>query len=43
MFDWKNIISYLPRDVSFALEYPMENDEQILEQIKLFRREVGEY
>lgn len=42
MFDWKDIISFLPHDVSFALEYPMKDDEQILEQIKVFRAGVGE-
>lgn len=41
MYDWKNIISYLPGDVQFALEYPMDTDEQIAAQIKLFRTEVG--
>lgn len=41
MFDWKNIISYLPGDVQFALEYPMATDQQISDQIKLFRTEVG--
>lgn len=42
MFDWKKIISYLPSDVSFALEYPMENDQQIKQQIDVFRAGVGE-
>ncbi|MCC4510802.1 sugar phosphate isomerase/epimerase [Limosilactobacillus reuteri] len=36
MFNWQIIINYLPKDVQYALEYPMDNDELISQQIKLF-------
>ncbi|WP_102280850.1 sugar phosphate isomerase/epimerase family protein [[Lactobacillus] timonensis] len=36
MFNWQIIVSYLPKDVQFALEFPMDNDELIASQIKLF-------
>ncbi|WP_125589044.1 sugar phosphate isomerase/epimerase family protein [Companilactobacillus jidongensis] len=41
IYDWKNILTYLPKDVYFALEYPMDTDEQIKGQIQLFHKEVG--
>lgn len=37
MFNWQIIVSYLPKDVQFALEYPMDNDDLIKQQIKLFK------
>ncbi|WP_251547768.1 sugar phosphate isomerase/epimerase family protein [Limosilactobacillus caecicola] len=36
MFNWQIIISYLPKDVQFALEFPMSSDNLIASQIKLF-------
>lgn len=36
MFNWQIVVSYLPKDVQFALEYPMADDQQVAAQIKLF-------
>ncbi len=41
IFDWRDLISILPSDQSYALEYPMDSDEQISSQIQLFKNEVG--
>lgn len=42
MFDWRQLLTLLPSNVQFALEYPMTSDAQISDQIKLFNKEVGE-
>jgi sugar phosphate isomerase/epimerase len=42
VFDWRKLLTYLPSDVQFALEYPMENDSHIAQQVKLLKKEVGE-
>ncbi|WP_288488603.1 sugar phosphate isomerase/epimerase [uncultured Limosilactobacillus sp.] len=36
MLNWRIITKYLPKDVQFALEYPMPNDEAVSRQIRLF-------
>lgn len=41
MFDWKKLIKILPIDQSYALEFPMKDDEQVLSQMKLLNNEVG--
>ncbi|ATO45166.1 sugar phosphate isomerase/epimerase family protein [Loigolactobacillus coryniformis] len=41
IFDWRHLISILPSDQYYALEYPMADDAQISSQIKLFKDEVG--
>ncbi|WP_125589028.1 sugar phosphate isomerase/epimerase family protein [Companilactobacillus jidongensis] len=35
MYDWKKILKYLPNDVDLALEYPMDNDQQMKSQMNL--------
>lgn len=42
MFDWKNVIDNLPKDVFYALEFPMDSDETIANQIKLLKTKIGE-
>ncbi len=41
IYDWKAIISDLPGNVQYALEYPMATDQQISNQVSMFRTEVG--
>lgn len=41
IFDWRHLISILPNDQYYALEYPMADDKKISEQIQLFKNEVG--
>lgn len=41
IFDWRDLISILPSNQSYALEYPMDSDKQISNQIQLFKNEVG--
>ncbi len=38
VFDWRKLLTYLPSDVQFALEYPMENDSHIAQQVKLLKK-----
>jgi len=42
MYDWRQLLTYLPRDVHYALEYPMATDAQIAQQIQLFHAGVGD-
>lgn len=42
VFDWRKLLTILPSDVAFALEYPMDSDAHIAEQVQLFKNEVGE-
>lgn len=42
MYDWRHLLTYLPHDVDFALEYPMASDQQIAQQIQVFRQGVGD-
>ncbi|GHP14439.1 hypothetical protein YK48G_18640 [Lentilactobacillus fungorum] len=42
IFDWRQLLTYLPTDVAFALEYPMKSDEQIKKQVKLLKSEIGD-
>lgn len=42
VYDWREILTHLPHDVSFALEYPMDTDEQIKQQISLLKAEIGD-
>lgn len=42
LYDWRQLLTHLPHDVHFALEYPMTTDEQIAQQIQLFRAGVGD-
>lgn len=40
IYNWKAILTYLPKDVQIALEYPMATDAQIAQQIELFHKET---
>lgn len=40
-FNWQIICSYLPKDVQFALEFPMETDQQLQDQVQLVKEKVG--
>ena len=42
VYDWRDILTHLPHEVSFALEYPMDSDEQIKQQINLLKAEIGD-
>ncbi len=42
IYDWRNILNHLPHDVSFALEYPMDTEKQIEQQIQLLKAEIGD-
>ncbi|GAY72216.1 sugar phosphate isomerase/epimerase family protein [Lentilactobacillus kosonis] len=42
VFNWLDIVNRLPKNVQYALEYPMESDEQIAQQIKLFKMKAGD-
>lgn len=42
IYDWRDIIHNLPTNVDYALEFPMDSDEKIVEQIKLLKNEVGD-
>ncbi|WP_268912365.1 sugar phosphate isomerase/epimerase family protein [Lentilactobacillus sp. SPB1-3] len=42
VFDWVDIVKRLPKNVQYALEYPMDSDEQIAQQIKLFNTKAGD-
>lgn len=42
LYDWRALLTNLPHDVQFALEYPMATDDQIRQQIQLFRAGVGD-
>lgn len=37
IYPWKEILKHLPNNVDLALEYPMNNDEKIKEQMNLVR------
>ena len=41
MFDWRKLLDNLPNDQYYALEYPMDNDEKIKDQIQLLKNVVG--
>ena len=41
VYDWRDILTHLPKDVQFALEYPMSSDELIQQQIQLLKKEIG--
>lgn len=41
IYDWRHLVSVLPSDQYYALEYPMPNDQQIAAQMKLAKDEVG--
>ena len=42
MYDWRQLLTLLPHDVPIALEYPMETDAAITQQLQLLRAEVGD-
>lgn len=42
VFDWRDILTHLPKNVQFALEYPMSSDELIKQQIQLLKKEIGD-
>lgn len=42
IYDWRDILKHLPHKVSFALEYPMDTEEQIEQQIQLLKAEIGD-
>lgn len=42
VYDWRDILTHLPNDVQFALEYPMSSDELVKQQIQLLKKEIGE-
>ncbi|GEN48708.1 sugar phosphate isomerase/epimerase family protein [Ligilactobacillus pobuzihii] len=41
VFDWRDILTHLPKNVQFALEYPMSSDELVKQQIQLLKKEIG--
>ena len=41
LYDWRALLQILPKDVPFALEFPMADDKQIAQQLALLRAEVG--
>ncbi len=41
LFNWVDLVNRLPKNVQYALEYPMKSDEQIVEQIRMFKAKVG--
>lgn len=41
IYDWRDILNHLPKDVQFALEYPMSSDESVQQQLQLLKKEIG--
>lgn len=35
IYNWRKLLEVLPNDVEFALEYPMDDDDQVAQQMKL--------
>ncbi|MCZ2490532.1 sugar phosphate isomerase/epimerase family protein [Dellaglioa carnosa] len=42
MFNWRVILKHLPKNVAFALEFPMDNKDLIQSQITLLKKEIEE-
>lgn len=42
IYDWREILTKLPTNVQYALEYPMSSERLVEQQIRLLKKEIGE-